>query len=89
LLRFHSSQGKREHWTAIDGPLCRRHKVTRDLPRRQDRVAPVVEADQLREQLGAQAVPIAFDAVDCKLHAGIRRCGRWPAKSSGNVVSAD
>src|SRR5205085_11444825 len=44
----------------------------RDLRLVDDRVAPVVEADQLGEQLGAQAVRLAGDRVDAE--PGAHRC---------------
>jgi hypothetical protein len=66
-------QCKRLHWTSRDGSLGQRHKVIWDVGQSDDRIAPIVEADQLRQQLGALAVPVAFDAVDRESHAAIRR----------------
>jgi hypothetical protein len=64
---------KRQHWTSCDCTLGQRHEVIWDVGQSDDRIAPIVEADQLRQQLGALAVPIAFDAVDRESHADIRR----------------
>jgi hypothetical protein len=66
-------QCKRQHWTSCDGSLGQRHEVIRDVGPSDDRIAPIVEADQLRQQLGALAVPVTFDAVDRESHADIRR----------------
>src|SRR6266566_3897327 len=50
-----------------------------------DRVAPVVEPDQLRQQLGAQPVAVAPGAVDGQLHqATLRTEPPTAADSSGS-----
>jgi hypothetical protein len=66
-------QCKRQHWTSCDGSLRQRREVISDVGPSDDRIAPIVEADQLRQQLGALAVAVAFDAVDRDSHADIRR----------------
>jgi hypothetical protein len=53
--------------------LGQRHEVIWDVGPIDDRIAPIVEADQLRQQLGALAVAVTFDAVDRESHADIRR----------------
>jgi len=68
-----SLQCKRQHWTSSDGSLGQRHEAIWDLCLTDDRVAPIVEADQLRQQLRALPVPVAFDAVDGESHADLRR----------------
>jgi hypothetical protein len=66
-------QCKRQHWTSCHRSLGQRQEVIWDVGPSDDRIAPIVKADQLREQLGALAVPVAFDAVDRESHADIRR----------------
>jgi hypothetical protein len=66
-------QFKRLHWTSRDGSLGQRREVIWDVGSSDDRIAPIVDADQLRQQLGTLAVPVAFDAVDRESHADIRR----------------
>jgi hypothetical protein len=67
------SQCERQHWTSCDGSLGHRHEVIWDVGPSDDRIAPIVEANQLRQQLSALAVPVALDAVDRESHADNRR----------------
>src|SRR5260221_2405806 len=75
-------------------------KASWDRARCDDRVAPVVEAHKLREQLRAEAVSVAADAIDGEMrlraHAmrlgcegSARQCGGWIANSSANTSSAE
>src|SRR4051794_20766407 len=57
-------QPEREHRARVDGHSRVGQQCLRDAPGTEDRVAPVIERDHLREQLGAGAVPIAADAID-------------------------
>src|SRR2546421_2810627 len=71
-----------------------------DVPGLDDRIAPVIEADQLREQLGAQPMTVAADPIDLQdlvhqataTRAGseiLRHRRRWcPPKSSANSCNA-
>src|SRR5439155_23887970 len=65
LLR--ALQRQRQHRTCGHRILRVRHEVIRDRTWGDDRVAPVVEAHELREQLRAEAVSIASDAIDCEM----------------------
>src|SRR5207245_5651362 len=59
-----------------------------------DRVTPIVQADALRQQLGAKSVTVALDAVDGHVHVCLHAgcCLQWAgcvANSSENVESAE
>ena len=62
-------------------------KVNGDRYRVDDRVTPVVEADELGQQLGAQPVPIARDGVDSEV-AGHRQLPSVLVTGSTNGVAA-
>ena len=47
-------------------------EIVRDGARRDDRIAPVIELDQLGQQLGAHPVPVAGDPVDGEGRASSR-----------------
>src|ERR1700693_3687269 len=89
-----------QHRTIVDGAPGEFRQVVGDRASFDDRVAPVVQADHLREQLGAEAVSVATDPVDLEdlaHQATATRCGlatvrqprRWcSAKSSANSCRA-
>src|ERR1700737_572601 len=64
---FRPAEGQGQDRAILDRPLGQRQEVLRDRARGDDRVAPVIQPDQLREDLSAQAMSIAFDAVDGEL----------------------
>jgi hypothetical protein len=63
-LRLHDREG--ESGAHVDRAPRVRSQALRNRPAVDHRVAPVVEPDQLREQLGAQPVAVARDRVDAQ-----------------------
>ena len=61
-VTFLEDQGQRR--AGVGRPPGEAEQLGRDLCLIEDRVTPVVEPDQLGEQLGAQAVGLAHDRVD-------------------------
>src|SRR6266849_1827999 len=93
-------QREREHGTRGHGVLHVCQQMIGYRARRDDRVAPIVETHELREQLRAEGVSVAADAIDGELrlraHAmrlgcegAARQCGAWFANSSANTASAE
>src|SRR6266849_4956637 len=87
-------QREGEDGTGGDGALSERSEALGYRAVGDDRVAPVVQADELGQQFGAQSVTVAFDAVDRHmcfgLHAGC--CLQWAgceANSTAKVESAE
>jgi len=57
-------QSQSQDRTGIDRPPGMLEDARRDVARLDDRIAPVIEADQLREQLSAKRMTVAADPVD-------------------------
>jgi hypothetical protein len=60
----HIVQRERARRACSDGPFRVGFELGWDRAGIEDRVAPVVEGDQLREKLCAHTVGVAFDPVD-------------------------
>src|SRR5581483_73267 len=73
---------EREHRAGGDRAPGMRFELRRDGLGSDDRVAPVVEVDPFREELGAETVPVTGDRVDADpLHRLPRGIGRTRAPS--------
>ena len=86
-----ASCSKRERASGTAGSLgCRRVRAPRGSVWVDDRVAPVVERDPLREELGAEAVPVAGDRVDAEraLIAHAHCTGRAATRVSAHAAAS-
>src|SRR5258708_15558906 len=91
---FCPADGQGKDGTVFDSSLREGEQVIGDLILGDDRVAPVVEPDQLRQQLGANAAAVARDAIhgqdEVPAHAAnVASWGLWSANSGANVFRAD
>src|SRR5438128_7476928 len=94
------SQAERQHRADVDGAPGELRQVLGQRTPFQDGVAPVVQADPLRQQLGTEPMPVAADPVDLDdlAHQAtatrfgidtVRQRRRWcSAKSSAKSSSA-
>src|SRR6266566_8461103 len=85
---FHAAKGEREHGAIFNRALGKWYEVFGDGSGGDDRIAPVVEADQLRQQFRAKPAPIAFDAVDGQ-HERLAHALRRTSRSSCPLCCAN
>src|SRR5580704_8526834 len=94
-------EAQRKRRAARDSPARMSHNRRRDRTRTDDRVSPVVELDELGDQIGAHTVTIALDAVDgerdaiahdaaAAMRATLqRRSSAWSMNSPAKTRSAE
>src|SRR5258706_4565860 len=88
------AQSEGEDGTGGDSALSERRQALGYGTGSDYRVAAVVEADELWQELGAQSVAVAFDPVDRQMHLALHAgcCLQWAgceANSSEKVASAE